>query len=228
MISPIGGEEVGQRAARAFWRDLDIPWQEAFRQAGEAFRTGNIGVGACAWRPDGTLVHAARNRVTDTSAPAGEVCGSSLAHAEVNVVARLSYGAPKDLVLTTTLEPCLQCSAVIRLGPVAVVRFAGSDPLWSGCHDFSPLSGREAARTKVAMVGPREDELGVFGTLLSRFWDHGTRVQEYLRTHGEGDLLDLVTELREDGSLADLATLEVEDAFVYLWPRLTPLARRQE
>jgi hypothetical protein len=78
------------------------------------------------------------------------------------------------------------------------------------------------------MVGPREDELGVFGTLLSRFWDHGTRVQEYLRTHGEGDLLDLVTELREDGSLADLATLEVEDAFVYLWPRLTPLARRQE
>jgi len=52
-------------AARA-WADLDAPWQEAFRQAWEALRTGNIAVGACASSPDGTIVHAARNRVFDS------------------------------------------------------------------------------------------------------------------------------------------------------------------
>jgi hypothetical protein len=45
---------------------------------------------ACAATPDGEIVHAARNRVTDMSGPPGEVFGSSLAHAEINVLARLS------------------------------------------------------------------------------------------------------------------------------------------
>jgi tRNA(Arg) A34 adenosine deaminase TadA len=137
------------------WSSLDDSWQEAFRQAWEALRTGNIAVGACATLADGTLVHAARNRVADRDGPAGEVFGSSLAHAEVNVLARLGFRQPRKLVLTTTLEPCVQCSAAIRLGPVAVVRFAGADPLWDGCHDFSPLSRREAARANQLSRGRR-------------------------------------------------------------------------
>ena len=91
----------------AVWSGLDRAWQEAFRQAWEALRTGNIAVGACAAAPDGTIVHAARNRIADQHGPAGEAFGSSVAHAEVNVLARIGYGQPKRLVLTTTLEPCL-------------------------------------------------------------------------------------------------------------------------
>ena len=52
-------------AAERLWSGLDDSWQEAFRQAWEALRTGNIAVGACATLSDGTLVHAARNRVAD-------------------------------------------------------------------------------------------------------------------------------------------------------------------
>ena len=124
-----------QMTAETLWARLDEGWREAFRQAWEALRTGNIAVGACAALPDGTLVHAARNRVADRHGPPGEVFGSSLAHAEVNVLARLSFRQRRRLVLTTTLEPCIQCSAAIRLGPVALVRFAGADPLWDGCHE---------------------------------------------------------------------------------------------
>jgi hypothetical protein len=60
------------------WAGLDKSWQEAFRQAWEALRSGNIAVGACACTPDGEIVGSARNRVTDTEGPPGEIFGSSL------------------------------------------------------------------------------------------------------------------------------------------------------
>ena len=56
--------------------------------------------------------------------------GSSLAHAATNVLAGLRFRKFQGLVLTTTLEPCLQCAAAIRLGPVSTVRFAGEDRYW--------------------------------------------------------------------------------------------------
>ncbi|MFY9888247.1 MAG: hypothetical protein WAK71_08040 [Streptosporangiaceae bacterium] len=215
-------------AARALWSGLDDSWLEAFRQAWEALRTGNIAVGACAATPDGTIVHAARNRVLDQEGPAGEVFGSSLAHAETNVLARLSFRQPKKLVLTTTLEPCIQCAAAIRLGPVAIVRFAGADPLWAGCHDFSPLSGREAAKPKAARQGPRNDELGLFATLISRIGPGlNQRIAAYLRAAGEADILDIVRQLEESDGVRRLAALDVQNAFASLWPQLTALRARR-
>ena len=115
--------------AARLWAELDKPWQEAFRQAWEALRSGNIAVGACASTPDGEIVRSARNRVNDAEGPPGEIFGSALAHAETNVLARLPFRRHRDLVLTTTLQPCLQCAGAIRLGPISTVRFAGPDQL---------------------------------------------------------------------------------------------------
>lgn len=155
-----GGALSGPPDAARTWRDLDEPWLEAFRQAWEAFRTGNVPVGAVVSTPDGEIVYAARNRLTDSDGPPGEIFGSSLAHAEINVLARLPFRRYRDLVLTTTLEPCLQCAGAIRLGPVSAVRFAGRDRYRDGCHDFARLSPREARRTQPDRIGPRRDELG--------------------------------------------------------------------
>jgi tRNA(adenine34) deaminase len=212
------------------WSELDDPWLEAFRQGWEALRTGNIPIGACASTPDGVIVHAARNRVADSDGPLGEVFGSTLAHAEVNVMARLPYRQTDRLVLTTTLEPCIQCSAVIRLGPVGTVRYAGADPLWDGCHDFSPLSPREAARSaRVLMAGPRDDDIGVFGTLISRLGPGmvSGAAAEWLRASGQGGILDLAMQLQDSGEARRLAALEVPEAFGYLWPRLRSLKDAQ-
>jgi tRNA(adenine34) deaminase len=208
------------------WAGLDEAWQVAFGQAWEALRTGNIAVGACATMPDGTMVHSARNRVTDRDGPAGEVFGSSLAHAETNVLARLGFRLPRQFVLTTTLEPCIQCSAAIRLSPVAVVRFAGADPIWDGCHDFSPLSPREAARTKVPHEGPMPDEVGAFGALISRFGPGMVpRIEKQLRAAGQGDSVDLAQHLETTGEVARLAAMDVHEAFAHLYPRLKALRK---
>jgi tRNA(adenine34) deaminase len=212
-----------QSAAARLWAGLDDPWQEAFRQAWDALRTGNVAVGACAATADGVIVHAARNRLNDSEGPPGEIVGSALAHAETNVLARLSRHRPRDLVLTTTLEPCLQCAAAIRLGPIATVRFAGADPFWEGCHDFGKLSAREAQRTQPARTGPRRDELGVFGTLISRFGDLTPRFEQAVRALGEGPVVDLVHELEDRRAVECLAAMEVQEALGYLWPRLQEL-----
>lgn len=215
---------ASQATAARVWADLDEPWREAFRQGWEALRTGNIPVGAVASSQDGTIVHAARNRVHDKDGPAGEIFGSALAHAEMNVLARLPFRSQRNLVLSTTLQPCLQCAAAIRLGPIATVRFAGADRYWDGCHDFAMLSPREAQRTQPAREGPRSDELGVFGALMSRMgvglWP---RYEEALRELGEGPSVDLARRLAEDGELERLAAMEVNEALGYLWPRLTEL-----
>jgi tRNA(adenine34) deaminase len=212
-------------AAAGFWAALDEPWREAFRQAWLALRSGTVAVGACASTSDETIVHAARNRIFDREGPPGEIFGSSLAHAEMNVLARLEFRRHRNLILTTTLQPCLQCAAAIRLGPIGTVRFAGLDPLWEGCHDFAKLSKREARRGQPARIGPRRDELGIFGTLISRF-GHGlsSRSTEGLRALGEGPIIDLVQELEGAGEVDRLANVEVNEALGYLWPRLQELA----
>ncbi len=210
------------------WGELDEAWREAFRQGWEAVRSGNIGVGACASTLDGEIVHAARNRVNDQDGPHGEIFGSSLAHAEMNVLARLAFRQYRDLVLTTTLQPCLQCAGAIRLARIGTVRIAGHDVYWDGYHEFDRLNERELSRSRVlARTGPRDDELGAFGLLMSRFRIGNPRLVDgfdrVLRALGEGPALDLAYALEDDGELEDLLALDVNQAFAALWPRLQRL-----
>jgi len=210
--------------AARLWASLDGPWQEAFRQAWEALRSGSIAVGACASTAGGEIVHAARNRVNDDAGPPGEIFGSTLAHAEMNVLARLPFRGQRDLILTTTLQPCLQCAGAIRLGPIATVRFAGPDRYWDGCHEFGKLSAREAQKAQPARIGPCRGELGTFATLISRFGPTlSLRFEDVLRTLGEGPMIDLVHEMEDSGEAAALAAMEVSQALGYLWPRLGTL-----
>lgn len=228
MNLPPGDSPAGPPVAAArLWAGLDEPWQVAFRQAWEALRTGNVAVGACASTAKGEIIHAARNRLSDDDGPPGEIFGSTLAHAEMNVLARLRYGSHRGLILTTTLEPCLQCAGAIRLGPIGTVRFAGPDRYWEGCHDFGKLSPREARRVQPARVGPRRDELGTFATLIARFsqmnWLGFKNFETEVRAMGEGPLFDFAHELDDSGEMDRLAALEVDAALGSLWPRLQAL-----
>jgi tRNA(Arg) A34 adenosine deaminase TadA len=161
---------LARMATGVIWSDLDEGWQVAFEEAWDAFRTGNIAVGAVACDARGNVVYRARNRVADREAPAGQVFGASLAHAETNVLAQVPFRSIDGLVLTTTLQPCLQCSAAIRqCRSIEAVRIAGSDRLWDGCDDLASISPWIARRGVITSEGPRRDGIGVFGTLISRF-----------------------------------------------------------
>jgi tRNA(Arg) A34 adenosine deaminase TadA len=201
-------------SAAELWASLDDGWRIAFEQAWEALRAGSIPVGACLAEPGGRIVHASRNRTAESSGPPGEVWGSGLAHAEINVVARIPRHNPEPFVLTTTLEPCLQCAAAIRLAKVGVVRFAGADPYWSGCHDFGRLMDREAARPQPQRIGPRDDAAGRFAQMIAFLGPlPNDRYLDWMRDAGESAPIDLALRLRADGGIDRLAALPVGRAF---------------
>lgn len=220
---------TGTGEADSAWEQLDHAWKEAFRQAFDAFRTGNIAVGACVTDTDGNIVASSRNRTFDSQAPAGETFGSSIAHAEINALTRLPFRRPRDLVLTTTLQPCIQCSAAIHLAPIAKLRIAGPEPVWNGCHDFTSLSPWLGRRPPTPTEGPRHDEIGMFGALLARFGPGHTKPLETApHHHGHGPVVDLAYQLEDQGDTALLATLDVTAAFAHLWPQLQHLTNRSQ
>jgi hypothetical protein len=143
------------------------------------------------------------------------------------VLARLGFRRHDGLLLTTTLQPCLQCATAIRLSRVTAVRFAGHDVAGDGCHEFSRLSTRESRRTGPSREGPRTDEVGVFGLLIARVRLGSPRLvpgfDRELRALGEGPVLDLAYQLEDGGELGRLTSLEVDQALAELWPRLQGL-----
>lgn len=215
---------AGDDAATA-WAALDGPWQEAFRQAWAACISGSIGVGAVLSDRDGRIVAASRNRVGEPAGPSGEVYGSTVAHAELNVLATVPFRSPRELTLSTTLQPCLQCSAAIRMGPVRVVRMAGADPLWDGCHDFSSLSPWVGRRPPVPVQGPMSGPVGSFATLLSRFGlGLIPEVEDGLRTVGHGAIIDLARQIERDGRLQRMSNQPVETVLADLYDDLREVA----
>lgn len=206
------------------WDELDEAWRLAFEMAWEAVVTGNIGVGAVVTDAAGNVVASARNRVMDATAPAGQVAGSSLAHAEINALTGLPFRSPRELVLTTTLRPCLQCAAAIRMAPIAHVRFAGDDPLWHGADEFGALNTWLARRPTVPSTGPMPAELGLFATLLARL-GRGLEphVEDNLRRRGESALLDVVRRLEHGGFVARSAARPVDEVYAALHPELTAI-----
>lgn len=147
------------------WADLAAPWQECFGLAWAAFKVGSIPVGAVLVDGSGATVAIGRNRAKDLTAPAGQIAGSNIAHAEVNALATLPPGDYGDHVLYTTVEPCLLCTAALRHSHVGAVRFATNDPMWYGI-DTLPGLNHNLARRWARRIGPLDGPLQVWAALL--------------------------------------------------------------
>jgi tRNA(Arg) A34 adenosine deaminase TadA len=110
------------------WHTLGAPWRAAFELAWEAFGAGTIPVGAVVTDADGTVLARGRNRITESSAPEGQIFGSRVAHAEINALVQLGMGRRYfDCTLWTTLEPCAQCIAAAWISTIGRVEFAAPD-----------------------------------------------------------------------------------------------------
>lgn len=118
------------------------PIQRALDLAWESVRAGSLGIGAVATRGDGTELVTGRNRLIERDAGDDHLAGSSLAHAELNVLAKLPFRGHEDddIQLVTTLQPCVQCLGAIRLSPVRRVAVLAPDPLWIGIERMRSLT----------------------------------------------------------------------------------------
>jgi tRNA(Arg) A34 adenosine deaminase TadA len=150
---------------RSPWADLDAPWPTCFDLAWEAYRAGTIPVGAVVTDGDGRIVGRGRNRTHDLTAPAGRICSSPLAHAEIDALLALSPESRYEgHTLWTTVEPCLLCMGATITAAVGSVRWAAAD-VYAGAttaHCDNP----HTARLPLGGGGPLPEPVGLVGAVL--------------------------------------------------------------
>jgi tRNA(Arg) A34 adenosine deaminase TadA len=195
----------------------------AIELAWESFCAGSLGIGAVITR-DGEMVTTGRNRLAESDPGDDVLAGTSLAHAEMNALAKLRWGAHADgLQIWTTLQPCLQCLGAIRLSAVTEVHVLAPDPLFRGVEGARHLNEFIGSRWP-DFVQHDVNEWAVlsllFQTHVSTFWN--------VSLPGWNEALPSIARLAADlvasGQLLELAeakadVVEVAEA---LWPRLSP------
>jgi tRNA(adenine34) deaminase len=201
--------------------DIDDYWLAAFTLAWEAFQERSIPVGAVLVDGAGTIVGRGRNRMGGILAPAGQIAGSRIAHAEINTLAELPPGDYADHILYSTLEPCYLCTMALRFSHVGTVRFAATDPLWYGIDQLPGLNHHLARRwtRREGSPGGRWEE---FSLLLM----HISAIEQGARnalgdTSARASTLDLAQRLA--GAPADrLRESTLPEALAELQPQLAP------
>jgi tRNA(Arg) A34 adenosine deaminase TadA len=215
---------AGDPEARAAWRDLPAPMARALELAWESACAGSLGIGAALTDGDGVLVATGRNRILEQDAGDDHLAGSALAHAEMNVLAKLPWGARRgSLTLWTTLQPCLQCAGAIRMARIDHVYVLAPDPLFrevDRVRDISPF----IASKWPAHARHDADAIAAFALLLpthlSAFWDAPN--EEWQRALPA--VSALARELVASRELIEHAAQRrsLEDVLAMLWTRLTP------
>ena len=212
------------------WRDRaggffpDARWRRPFELAWESLQAGSFPVGAVLFDGAGAVAAEGRNRIAERDPPRGQLAGTRLAHAEMNVLAQISPASHWDFTLYTTLEPCLLCTSALRITYVGRVLFAASDDYWAGVADIPQLLRPDTARRWTARHGPIPGPLGLWAGVL--------RAAYYLTYRPEAIsareplvpklLVDLAVRLQA----ADAFRVKtVELALQQAWPDLTRAAR---
>jgi tRNA(Arg) A34 adenosine deaminase TadA len=162
------------------WADVAAPWRAALELAWAAYAADTTPVGAVLVDATGAVVAEGANARYRPHAD-DPLSGSHLAHAEVAALGRLSSerGYP-DLVLYSTLEPCLLCVGAAVMSSVGRVEFAGTDP-YGGATAFPAGLNPHLRRGLTTFAGPRADALGTFAAAL--------HVEFYLRRKPDGHVV---------------------------------------
>jgi len=207
------------------WEALGPPLQQAMHLAWESTCAGSFGIGAVVTDQSGAVIATGRNRILESDPGDDVLCGTSLAHAEMNALAELGFQTHADdhLILHTTLEPCLQCIGAIRMSSVDEVKVLAPDPLFTGLDAIADINEHIASNWPVVSRRP-VDEWAVFSILLpthlSSFW----RTSLPRWTAALPTTVALADELAASGELiAEAAShRSVVDVVAGWWPRLSP------
>ena len=204
-------------------RELEPAWVAALELAWQAFGAGTIPVGAVVTDADGTVLSRGRNRMFDSSAPAGEIFGSRVAHAEINALVQLGTDRRYfDCTLWTTLEPCAQCVGAAWLSTMGRVVFAATD-VYGGASKLieRQIEAADSARNfHMKVEGPAPGRLATFAELLhlvfflTRFRSH--HVADVYRER-RPELVALARRLRLD----EQAGAPLDEVLQRIWGELS-------
>lgn len=159
--APIYAARMG---AASTFEELHVGMQAALEQAWASIGAGSLGIGAAACDDDDRILATGRNRINETDPGDDVLAGTSVAHAEMNVLAKLPFRQHDSVALHTTLQPCVQCLGAIRLSSVSSVQVLAPDPIFRGVERMRDLNTFVARRWPVIEQRPI-DEWAAFGLL---------------------------------------------------------------
>jgi tRNA(Arg) A34 adenosine deaminase TadA len=125
---------------------------EALRVAEEGLLAGEAPIGCVIARGDGTIIARAHNEMNRTQ--------NKTAHAEIVAFARAAGQAPleaRDLVMASTLEPCVMCTGAAMEAAVDVIYYGMRAPADSGTGRVRPPESPESSMPRI-VGGLRADE----------------------------------------------------------------------
>ncbi|HVX45418.1 MAG TPA: nucleoside deaminase [Mycobacteriales bacterium] len=160
---------------------LDPAWVRPLELAWESLRYGSFPVGAVVLDPAGTVVAEGRNRRAEEVAPARELAGTGLAHAEIYALAQLPYGFYPDHVVWSSLEPCLLCTSALRMLHIGQVRYAAADRYWTGVAELPDRVTGPIVRHWAQRSGPAPGLAATIGGVLPAWWYLDRQPLEQLR-----------------------------------------------
>ena len=140
-------------------------WNAALHLAWDGLAARTTPVGAVVVDETGEVIAAGRGRRYELTGPAGQLAGSSIAHAEVNALAQLSATRQwQQSFLLTTLEPCGMCHGAAIQSRVAGVFFAGRDP-YGGTARLR-FETPQARRQELLIDGPLPGPRGTLAEIM--------------------------------------------------------------
>lgn len=118
--------------------------REALAAAREGMAAGEAPIGCVIARGDGTVVARGWNEMNAS--------GSKIAHAEIVTFGRLGDGVPldaRDLVMVSTLEPCVMCTGAAMVSAVDTILFGLRAPADSGSGRVRPPESPESQMPRI-------------------------------------------------------------------------------
>jgi len=138
---------AGEPEAGAPSRDAGLAvslMREALRTAEEGMEAGEAPIGCVIARGDGTIIARAFNEMNRT--------GNKTAHAEIVAFARAAGKAPleaRDLILASTLEPCVMCTGAAMEAAVDVIYYGLRAPADAGTGRVRPPESPESSMPRI-------------------------------------------------------------------------------
>lgn len=159
--------------APGLWGRLSPPWQSCVEEAWAAYRAGCFPVGAVIADKRGNVLFRAHNQVFARAGNSLPPAGSSIAHAEINLLSKVDHSFPlHDTILYSTLEPCPMCASAIRIGGIDNIRYAVRDPLGGGTGLLKAGPGIPAFLGRTcSVIGSVDDELEAVLLALMLEWN---------------------------------------------------------
>ena len=120
-----------------YWKNLELPWKEAFLQGWIAFCNGSVPIGAIICDQNGAILTKARNHINERYFPNNKV-----AHAETIAVQSLDsqlHNDPHSYIVYACVEPCPMCFGTIVMGNIRTIKIAARDP-YSGAVEIAEFS----------------------------------------------------------------------------------------